>query len=87
MVISAIIGASFGVIFGRMSSGYGPGLGWGLLYGLIWWVLGPLLIMPTLMGMGPQFGNAFATSNLMSLVGHLLYGGVAGLVYVWWTHR
>ncbi|OUC06917.1 membrane protein, partial [Litorilinea aerophila] len=51
------------------------------------WVLGPLLIMPIMMGMSPQFGNAFTSSNMMSLVGHLIYGGIAGLVYAWWVNR
>ncbi len=39
-------------------------------------------MMPLLLGMGVQFGAALAPMNLMSLVGHLIYGLITGLVYV-----
>jgi hypothetical protein len=38
-------------------------------------------MMPIMMGIRPQFGMAFSQSNLMSLVGHLIFGGIAGVVY------
>jgi hypothetical protein len=82
MLNSVIIGALFGLIFGGLSHTYGQGAAWGLLYGAIWWVLGPLVLMPLLLGMGVQFGAALAPMNLMSLVGHLIYGLITGLVYV-----
>jgi uncharacterized membrane protein YagU involved in acid resistance len=83
MFNSVIIGAVFGLIFGAWSRTYGQGAVWGLLYGVIWWVLGPLVLMPIFLGMGtPQFGMALTPPMLMSLVGHLLYGLITGLVYV-----
>jgi uncharacterized membrane protein YagU involved in acid resistance len=81
LVISAIIGAGFGLVFGGQAVTPGQGALWGAVYGFIWWILGPLLIMPTMMGMGPQFGMAFAPPMLMSLVGHLVYGVATGLAY------
>jgi hypothetical protein len=87
MLISAFIGATFGLIFGPMSRTFQMGLVWGLVYGAVWWVLGPLMIMPTMMGMGLQFGAAFTTTNLMSLMGHLIYGAVTGLVFAWYVRR
>jgi uncharacterized membrane protein YagU involved in acid resistance len=87
MLISAFIGATFGVIFGPASRTYMTGLGWGLLYGAVWWVLGPMTIMPTMMGMGLQFGAAFTTPLLMSLMGHLIYGAATGLVLAWFIKR
>lgn len=87
MLISVILGIGFSLIFGAQSSSYGQGARWGLVYGAIWWVLGPLVIMPLLMGMGLQFGMALTTPMLMSLVGHILYGVVAGLVFAWYTQR
>ena len=87
MFNSVVIGAIFGLLFGAQSHNYGLGAALGLLYGAIWWVLGPMILMPLLLGMGLQFGAAFTPPMLMSLVGHLLYGLITGLVYVAYTHR
>ena len=87
MLISAFIGATFGVIFGPMSRTLQLGLVWGLVYGVVWWVLGPLMLMPTMMGLGLQFGAAFTLPNLMSLMGHLIYGAVTGIVFAWYVRR
>jgi uncharacterized membrane protein YagU involved in acid resistance len=84
MFNSAVIGAGYGIVFGSQSHTYSQGALWGFLYGAIWWVLGPLLLMPLLMGM-PLF--MINQMTLMSLVGHLIYGLITGAVYVWYTHR
>lgn len=81
MVISAIIGAGFGLVFGSRALDVQSGALWGAAYGVIWWILGPLLIMPVAMGMGPQFGMALSMPTILSLVGHVVYGVVAGLAY------
>jgi hypothetical protein len=87
MFNSVIIGALFGLIFGALSHTYGQGALFGLIYGVIWWVLGPMILMPLLLGMGLQFGAALTPPMLMSLAGHLAYGLITGLVYVSYTHR
>jgi hypothetical protein len=81
LVFSAIIGAIFGLALGTRVTGWGSAVGLGAAYGFVWWILGPLLIMPTWMGMGPMLAMAFDASNLMSLVGHLVYGVVTGAAY------
>lgn len=81
MVISAIIGAGFGLVFGPRALDLRGGALWGAIYGVIWWILGPLLIMPSMMGMGPQFGMALTMPMLMSLAGHLIYGVATGLSF------
>ncbi len=85
MGISAVIGATYGgtVNVLRLAPAYQlvPGAGLGLAYGFVWWILGPLVIMPTMMGMGPQFGAALSQMNLMSLIGHLMYGALAGAAF------
>jgi len=82
LVFSAIIGGGFGLVFGRwVTSSWGQVAGLGMVYGLIWWILGPLLIMPVWMGMGPMLSKAFDASNLLSLMGHLIFGLVTALVY------
>ncbi len=87
MFNSIIIGALYGFAFGNQSHTFAPGAKWGLLYGFIWWILGPLVLMPLMLGMGLQFGAALTPPMLMSLMGHLIYGLITGLVYVWFTHR
>jgi hypothetical protein len=84
MVISLFIGITFGLLFGERSQTYQTGLAWGLLYGAIWWILGPLVLMPLMMGMGLQFGAALTGPMLMSLMGHLVYGALTGLGFVWY---
>jgi uncharacterized membrane protein YagU involved in acid resistance len=93
MFNSIIIGAIFGLIFGALSYTYPRGALLGLIYGVVWWVLGPLILMPLFMGMGTmgigmQFSMALSmdTMLLMSLMGHLIYGLLTGLVYVAYVH-
>jgi hypothetical protein len=83
MMISAGIGASFAVLFGRIVNGARSGLLAGMSYGGVWWVLGPLLLMPWMMGMGfgANLNVAAATAALPSLMGHLVFGVVLGLVH------
>jgi hypothetical protein len=83
---SAVIGAIFGWLLGSRAHSYWSGLGWGALYGLAWWVLGGLVLMPVLLGMpvfAPVMMAAMWPVALGSLVGHLLYGAILGLSFVW----
>lgn len=83
LLISATIGAIYGLLVGGRGVARKPvgGALLGAAYGFAWWVLGPLLIMPTMMGMGPQFAEAFNQMNAMSLVGHLMYGFILGAAF------
>jgi hypothetical protein len=78
LVISAGIGAGFGVLLGAWATTMASSTGLGLGYGVVWWVLGGLLIMPAWLGMG-MF--TFNTMAWMSLIGHLIYGLLLGVVY------
>lgn len=79
LMISVLIGLGLTVPFAGLLTGYGKGVLVGLGYGAIWWILGPLLIMPMMMGM-PLF--AINTMALLSLMGHLIYGIILALVAV-----
>lgn len=84
LVISAFIGATFGLLLGNRVDGTTTALGWGALYGFVWWILGPLLIMPAMMGMPLFMINGM---TMMSLVGHLIYGAVTGYAFLWLLRR
>ena len=81
--ISASIGGSFAVLFHPVLKGTGSGLGYGVAYGAAWWFLGPLTLMPLMMGMGLGVNwNASAAGQMLpSLVGHLIFGLILGYTY------
>ena len=90
-VVHAVLSIAFGIIFavllGNLATTYGTGLMWGLLYGVAWWIVGALWLMPVILGLSPQFINAFDAMRLTSLFGHALFGLVLGTVYVWAVHE
>ena len=84
--ISAITGAIYGFFAVRLPLTWSnAGLG-GLIYGVVWWVLGALILMPALLGM---FENIFMIGSMqwMSLLGHIIFGEVLALAFVWLYHR
>jgi hypothetical protein len=85
---SAFIGAVFGLVvaLAKLSLNYGTGALWGAAYGFIWWILGPLILMPLMLGM-TQMVFAINNDTLMSLVGHLVYGVITGVGFVFLRDR
>ena len=79
--IAVVIGASFGMLFQRDVRGLGSCLGWGLAYGILWWFLGPLTLLPILRGSQPDWSYQQGAALFGSLVGHVIYGLLLGLVY------
>lgn len=79
LVISVLIGLGLTVPFAGLLVSYGKGALIGLAYGALWWVLGPLVIMPLMLGMPLLTMDAMA---MLSLMGHLVYGLVLALVAV-----
>jgi uncharacterized membrane protein YagU involved in acid resistance len=82
-LIGIIIGISFGVLFHRDIRGAGSGLIWGLNYGLVWWIIGPLTLLPLLLGgsMRPDWSLTAAQHRFSPLVAHMIYGPLVGLVF------
>jgi uncharacterized membrane protein YagU involved in acid resistance len=81
-LVHLVISAGYGVLFAlivRATLGVGATLGAGAAYGIVLWVIGPLLIMPAMMGM-PLF--MFNSTTMMSLVGHLMYGLIVAGVLI-----
>lgn len=84
MMMSTCIGAAFGLFIRLFPSGKGVVLAAGVTYGALWWVLGPLAVMPWMMGEGfaANLNAAKLADSIPSLVGHVGFGGVLGTVYV-----
>ena len=81
LVISVLIGMSYGLLFAHESPDVGSSLAWGMLYGLAWWFLGPLTLMPILLGHPVTWTMQAADLLLPSLLGHVIYGAATGLVF------
>lgn len=79
LAIAIVAGVGYALTLGLAASGWNRGVTTGLAYGMVWWVLGPLVIMPTWLGMPALQINE---GTLVSLVGHQLYGFVLGVVFV-----
>ncbi len=82
MVIGTIIGVSYGVLFRYEAPTPAAGLAWGLLYGLVWWFLGPLTLLPVLLGEPLAWAPEAIGPALPSLVGHLAYGAATAVVFL-----
>ncbi|MFW0184267.1 hypothetical protein ACN083_01965 [Rothia sp. CCM 9418] len=81
MMISGVFGALAGAIIhfsgqDQSLTNVSGALIAGSLIGVMFWIVGPLLMMPLMMG-APVFTITSAT--LLSLMGHIVYGVVMGL--------
>lgn len=88
MVISAAIGAFYGaaLTLGRFKLSTGFAVVSGMINGVIWWVLGALILMPIGLGLANMVFQ-IGTTQWLSLMGHLIYGVVTGLLFVWLIRR
>jgi hypothetical protein len=82
--VHLVISASYGALIVPATVGVGALLGAAAVYGIVLWMIGPLLIMPALLGTGLFMFN---TTTMMSLVGHLLYGLIVAGVLLPLRHR
>ena len=85
-VISAITGAIYGFFAVRFALTWKNAILGGLIYGVIWWVLGALVLMSAMLGM---FQMIFVIEQMqwMSLLGHIIFGEVLALSFVWLYRR
>ena len=89
LIISASIGGSFALLFQSLVIGTTTGLGYGAAYGAAWWFLGPLTLMPAMMGMGigVNWNTTAAVAMFPSLIGHIVYGVILGFTFAWLARR
>jgi uncharacterized membrane protein YagU involved in acid resistance len=78
---SAIIGVGYVLTLGRFERGMVDGLHLGMIYGTIWWFIGPLTLMPLLLGepVGNHWSIGGALAAFPSLIGHLVFGVILGM--------
>jgi uncharacterized membrane protein YagU involved in acid resistance len=81
LAIGVAIGVSYGLLFRRLGQDITCALGWGLSYGFLWWVLGPLTLLPALLGGDPEWSATAAGGSMSALAGHLVYGGCLGVAF------
>ncbi len=75
-MIGGVLAVIYAIVFaGRLP---GPPVVRGATYSLLPWLMAQLVVMP-MMGMGLFSGSALAAGG--SLMGHLVYGAVVGLLY------
>lgn len=81
-IIAMIIGAQYGVLFSRQAESAVSAIGWGVAYGSFWWVLGPITLLPLLLGQSGTLMQAAARSAYpAALIGHIAYGVVTALYF------
>ncbi|HUA86787.1 MAG TPA: hypothetical protein VMB85_23180 [Bryobacteraceae bacterium] len=80
-LVALVIGSTFGLLFQRDVRSLGSSMCWGLGYGIFWWFLGQLTILPLLGGSRLDWSAERASLLFGSLVGHILYGLILGVVY------
>lgn len=78
LAISSFIGATFALLFAELARTLLSSALYGMGYGALWWVVGALILMPARLGM-PVF--ELNTTAWQSLMGHLIYGLVLGVVF------
>lgn len=81
MLISLGLGGLYGLIATKLPLNRGAGIVGGALYGLVWWVLGALILMPIMLGM-VQMVFQIGQTQMFSLVGHLVFGVILGLLFI-----
>lgn len=84
--ISAVTGAVYGSFAPRLPQTWRIAALAGLVYGMIWWVLGALVLMPALLGM-PQNILVIGMTQWLSLMGHMVFGIVLSLSFLWLYNR
>ncbi len=56
-------------------------MGWGLGFGIFWWFFGPLTLFPLVGGTAVDWSAERGTALFGSLVGHIIYGLILGVIY------
>ncbi|MDA2187247.1 hypothetical protein PDN08_05870 [Bacillus cereus] len=80
-IIHMMISIIFGITFGLLTSVIKNRLVLTIVFGVGIWIVGPLVIMPIMMGMGTNLLNAFAPQQLMTLGTHLFFSIIVAIAF------
>lgn len=80
-LVALLIGASFGLLFQTDVRGLGSSMGWGVGFSIFCWFFGPLTLFPPLSGAGVDWSADQGNALFGSLVGHIIYGLILGVIY------
>jgi uncharacterized membrane protein YagU involved in acid resistance len=80
-LVALLIGATFGLLFQGDVFSFGSSMGWGLGYGIFWWFFGQLTALPMIGKSLPDWSADRGSELFGSLVGHIIYGLILGIVY------
>lgn len=84
MAHSAVLGVVFAG-FARAAPQYTNTLGAGLVYGIVLWAILGAIVMPLWVGAVLPATPPVPNVHPMSLVGHVVYGGLLGVLYAAFT--
>lgn len=79
MAVAAVVGAVFGLLVFHQRATAADTLVWGIAYGAFFWFVGPLTLRPLILGESVLWDIGTAHAFLGSLLGHVVWGAVAGL--------
>jgi hypothetical protein len=82
MSVSIFSGMGYGLLFRQEAPDAGSAVAWGLVYGLLWWFIGPMTLLPILLGGSLSWTIGTATLLLPSLIGHLIYGAGTAVTFL-----
>ncbi|HGG0583401.1 MULTISPECIES: hypothetical protein [Bacillus] len=80
-IIHMMISIIFGITFGLLTSVIKNRLVLTIVFGVGIWIVGPLVIMPIMMGMRTNLLNAFAPQQLMTLGTHLFFSIIVAIAF------
>jgi uncharacterized membrane protein YagU involved in acid resistance len=78
-VIHMVISIIFAIGYGLLVFNNNKYILVGILHGVLIWIIGPLLIMPLMMGMGVMFASMFTAAMLMSLMTHIMFSLIVAI--------
>jgi uncharacterized membrane protein YagU involved in acid resistance len=79
IIVAVIVGSVFGLLMFHQRATASDMLVWGMAYGAFFWFVGPLTLRPLILGDEVLWDVAAAHEHFGSLIGHVVWGAVAGL--------